>query len=78
MTRPLASSIGQKFATGRSTMRKPCRANSRSRITLGLSRLTVYEATELRNPGWNSSVTAAPPTTAFFSMTTTRSPAPAR
>ncbi len=35
------SSTGQKLATGRSRISSPCRARSRSRITLGLSRLTV-------------------------------------
>src|SRR5579863_9255026 len=39
---------------------------------------TVYAATELRKPGWNSSVTAAPPTTARCSSTVTLSPAAAR
>src|SRR5579863_6059452 len=39
---------------------------------------TVYAATELRNPGWNSSVTAAPPTIARRSSTVTLSPAAAR
>ena len=47
-------------------------------MTFGCSRLTVYEATELRKPGWNSSVSAAPPTTERRSSTFTLSPVPAR
>ena len=43
-----------------------------------LGGLTVYAATELRKPGWNSSVTAAPPTTARRSRTLTLRPARAR
>src|ERR1700687_5685814 len=47
-------------------------------MTFGLRSDTVYAATELRKPGWNSSVTAAPPTTARRSSTVTLSPAAAR
>ena len=50
----------------------------RAAMTLGCSSETVYEATELRKPGWNSSVTAAPPTTGRRSSTVTSSPARAR
>ncbi len=44
-------------------------------MILGLSKLTVYAATELRKPGQNSSVTAAPPTVDLRSTTLTFSPA---
>src|ERR1700692_598162 len=47
-------------------------------MTFGLRSDTVYAATELRNPGWNSSVTAAPPTTPRRSRTVTFRPAVAR
>src|SRR5580700_11263685 len=47
-------------------------------MIFGFSSDTVYAATELRKPGWNSSVTAAPPTTARRSSTITLSPAAAR
>src|SRR5687768_7956375 len=47
-------------------------------MTFGFSSETVYEATELRKPGWNSSVTAAPPTTCRRSSTVTFKPVAAR
>src|SRR5882757_1860258 len=47
-------------------------------MTFGLRSDTVYAATELRKPGWNSSVTAAPPTTLRRSSTVTLSPAAAK
>ena len=50
----------------------------RSSITFCCSNDTVYDATELRNPGWNSSVTAAPPRTPRRSSTSTFLPARAR
>src|SRR6185437_7403917 len=61
-----------------STLRSPWLPRSRSRMTFGLRSDTVYEETELRKPGWNSSVTAAPPTTPRRSRTVTFSPAAAR
>ena len=44
----------------------------------GRSSETTYDATLNLKPGYASSVTAAPPTTSFFSRTTTRLPAFAR
>lgn len=49
-----------------------------SATIFGRSRLTVQLATELRKPGANSSVTAAPPTTPRASTTRPFSPARAR
>ncbi len=63
---------------GRSMICRPWRSSSRSAMTFGFSRLTVYEATEFEKPGANSSVLAAPPTTELFSSTMTDSPARAR
>ena len=78
MRMQLLSDSGRKLENERSTTRNPCPASFRSRITVGLSRLTVYDAVELRKPGWNSSVTAAPPTTSRRSTMHTLSFAAAR
>src|SRR4051794_1303355 len=78
MLRYRPSCVGRKFAISRSTIFNPCACRSRSRMTFGFSNETVYDATELRKPGWNSSVTAAPPTTPRRSSTVTPRPAAAR
>src|SRR5688572_18265189 len=78
MLRYRPSCVGRKLASSRSTIFRPCACRSRSRMTFGFSNETVYAATELRNPGWNSSVTAAPPTTWRRSSTVTFNPPAAR
>src|ERR1700683_429349 len=59
-------------------MRNPCPGRTSAPSIFGFRSDPVYAATELRKPGWNSSVTAAPPTTARCSSTVTFSPAAAR
>src|SRR3989441_10880957 len=50
---------------------KPCEGRSRSRMICGRRRLHTYEQTVNLNPGYTSSVTAAPPRTCRRSRTTT-------
>src|SRR2546426_283256 len=57
---------------------KPCEGRSRSRMICGRRRLHTYEQTVNLNPGYTSSVTAAPPRTCRRSRTTTFLPAWAR
>src|SRR6266581_4045642 len=57
---------------------KPCDGRSRSRMICGRRRLQTYEHTVNLNPGYTSSVTAAPPRTWRRSRTSTRLPARAR
>src|SRR5437667_594494 len=57
---------------------KPCEGRSRSRMICGRRRLHTYEQTVNLNPGYTSSVTAAPPRTCRRSRTSTFLPAWAR
>ncbi len=70
---------GKRFSDGPAGLTSiPRSASRRSRHTAGRIALSTYAPGEARNPGWNSSVTHAPPTISRRSSTSVRSPAEAR